>query len=546
VPRQPGRLAKHDGVCARCPRPIVAKQDRIIVRGEGDSIHVDCASGADDVQPPLRASHVGTSPAAGDAPTVASTPVGGADPMPAAGDPPTTTRLVPVGPDHHAVIDAADWPLVGDAHWSLLRGHNGKLYAHRKTPDGTVYMHRLLAGTGPDQETDHVNGDGLDNRRENLRPATRSQNKANMGKPKRPDGSAHSSRFKGVSWDESRGRWQSKITVDGKCRNLGRYDDETEAARAYDAAALEAWGDFALTNAPETGELTITEPGLYENIPNQTYHQDPYVGGSVSNSDAKLILKAPALYRWKRDNPSHGTAAMNLGSAAHTRVLGAGDELVKIESAEYRTNDAKAARDKALAEGKIPLLGVAKPGKVCEWDVVDQMAKVLETHPLAPLLFAQGAAEVSAFYVCSETGVRRRCRFDFLPNKVDGQRLIVPDYKSTQDADPDRFGKHAADFGYDMADYTYTAALAALGIDPDARFVFVNQETTAPYLVSLTELNDRDREVGRSKTLRALRKYQECMATDTWPGYAPRIHKVSLPSWAHITEERTLMQEGLI
>jgi hypothetical protein len=293
-------------------------------------------------------------------------------------------------------------------------------------------------------------------------------------------------------------------------------------------------------------DWTVTEPGLVHDMPNSVYHADPYVGGSVSNSDAQLILKAPALYRWKRDNPSNGTTAMNLGSAAHTRVLGAGDELVKIDAAEYRTNDAKHARDRALREGKIPLLGVSKPGKTCEWDVVDEMARVLETHELAPLLFAQGAAEVSAFYVCPETGVRRRCRFDFLPNKVDGQRLIVPDYKSTQDADPDRFGKHAADFGYDMADYTYTAALAALGIDSDARFVFVNQETTAPYLVSLTELNDRDREVGRSKTLRALRKYQECMATDTWPGYAPRIHKVSLPSWAHITEERTLMQEGLI
>jgi hypothetical protein len=387
VPRKPGVVAKFNGVCSRCHLPIIAKADRIIMRGE-DAHHVECSAGYDDVQTHPKVGTVKSSPAVGETPAEASTPAGGADPMPAAGDPP-----------------------------------------------------------------------------------------------------------------------------------LGQRADEWK----------------------------VTEPGLVHDMPSKAYHDDPYVGGSVSNSDAKLILKAPALYRWKRDNPgSDGTTAKNLGSAAHTRVLGAGDELVKINDSEYRKDATKAARDKALAEGKIPLLGVAKPGKVCEWDVVDQMAKVLETHPLAPLLFAQGAAEVSAFYVCPETGVRRRCRFDFLPNKVDGQRLIVPDYKSTVDADPDRFGKHAADFGYDMADYTYTAALAALGIDSDARFVFVNQETTAPYLVSLTELNDRDREVGRSKTLRALRRYQACMETDTWPGYIPVIHKVSLPSWAHITEERTLMQEGLI
>lgn len=147
-----------------------------------------------------------------------------------------------------ALVDAADADRIGAVVWSCLRGHNGKCYAHRRAGRSSVYMHRLIAGTPDGFETDHINGNGLDNRRANLRTATASQNRANMGKPRRPDGAPHSSRFKGVSWDRSRGKWQAKINVNGRHHNLGRYFDETAAARAYDAAAITAWGDFARLN----------------------------------------------------------------------------------------------------------------------------------------------------------------------------------------------------------------------------------------------------------------------------------------------------------
>lgn len=143
----------------------------------------------------------------------------------------------------YAIVDAASRDLIAGYRWRVLRGHNGKLYAYAKR----TYMHRLVAGTPPGFETDHINGDGLDNRRANLRTATRSQNKANMGKPARPDGRPHTSRFKGVSWAKSRG-WRAAITVDQHSRYLGIYAVEEDAARAYDAAAIEAWGEFAATN----------------------------------------------------------------------------------------------------------------------------------------------------------------------------------------------------------------------------------------------------------------------------------------------------------
>lgn len=160
-------------------------------------------------------------------------------------------RRVRVGRDHFALVDAADYPSVAPFHWHLLRGHNGKLYAYAGVTSGSIYMHRLIAETLPGFETDHENGDGLDNRRSNLRTATASQNSGNTWKPRRPGGMAHSSRYKGVSWDKSRSRWQAKICRNGRHKNLGRYDDEADAARAYDAAAMLHYGEFARLNFPE-------------------------------------------------------------------------------------------------------------------------------------------------------------------------------------------------------------------------------------------------------------------------------------------------------
>jgi AP2 domain len=155
-----------------------------------------------------------------------------------------------------ALIDEDDYELVSQYRWRVIeqprkpgRKPSGP-YAMTSLPspgDGTreknILMHVLIMGfTG----VDHVNGNGLDNRRSvNLRPATTSLNKANG------DRYFGSSGYKGVYWQKRTKRWQAMVRVNGKGVYLGYFDDPADAARAYDAAARKAFGEFARLNFPD-------------------------------------------------------------------------------------------------------------------------------------------------------------------------------------------------------------------------------------------------------------------------------------------------------
>ncbi len=104
-------------------------------------------------------------------------------------------------------------------------------------------MHQLLL---PDATiADHIDGDGLNNRRSNLRPASEAQNAAHARK-----GKNNTSGFKGVDQNGGRSSWRARILVNGKSLYLGRFSTKEEAARAYDAAALVHFGEFAILNFP--------------------------------------------------------------------------------------------------------------------------------------------------------------------------------------------------------------------------------------------------------------------------------------------------------
>lgn len=116
----------------------------------------------------------------------------------------------------------------------------------RPTIDGRrspLYLHRLILGAKKGERVDHINGNGLDNRRENLRFATASGNGANSRTYRN-----NTSGYKGVHWEHRRGKWYANLTHQGKTIFIGRFDLPEDAARAYDAKAVEIHGEFARTN----------------------------------------------------------------------------------------------------------------------------------------------------------------------------------------------------------------------------------------------------------------------------------------------------------
>lgn len=149
------------------------------------------------------------------------------------------------------LIDDCDWESASRLSWYGKRAKN-TTYAERiLTNDGvrsTILMHRWLMSAAPGTEVDHRNGNGLDNRRLNLRIATHAQNQQNSSKQRR----LCRSRFKGVCWSNAAGKWLAYIGIDRKQRHLGCFVSETEAAVAYDVAAIAAFGEFARLNFPGT------------------------------------------------------------------------------------------------------------------------------------------------------------------------------------------------------------------------------------------------------------------------------------------------------
>ena len=165
-------------------------------------------------------------------------------------------RRIPLTQGKYAIVDPEDYERLNKHKWHVVRGAK-TYYAVRNLRIGkkriAIKIHREIIDPPEPLVVDHINHHGIDNRRANLRPATRAQNAVNKSIAAT---SSCSSKYRGVSWDKNQQKWHAHLGVKRKRITIGYFKDEIEAAKAYDIAAKKHHGEFAVLNFPDSPQTS--------------------------------------------------------------------------------------------------------------------------------------------------------------------------------------------------------------------------------------------------------------------------------------------------
>lgn len=270
-----------------------------------------------------------------------------------------------------------------------------------------------------------------------------------------------------------------------------------------------------LTSAP----TIITEPGIYLDMDDETYHSDPVPDGSLSSSFARRLTEHVPAKAFAAHRDRKPTASMNLGKAAHLHALGAGPEMI-VWQHDGRTKVGKEERAERAADiAAERIIAVTQS----ERDQVLGMATALWADPEVTALLAAGTPEVSVFW--QEQGAWCRGRFDLLGDVGD-------DYKTTDDASARGFEKAMSTYGYHQQADFYLRGLRSIGHPAGNQPMrFICQEKQAPYLVQVHSCDELAMEIAAALNDRAIGIFAASTASGEWAGY-PTLHAdpTALPS----------------
>ena len=270
--------------------------------------------------------------------------------------------------------------------------------------------------------------------------------------------------------------------------------------------------------------MTITAPGIYADIDEQTYHADrnlaPHLGRSLSSSGAKTILDCPARYIWERGNP-RTKDVWDRGTIAHELILRGGDARIRVaDTYEWKPWQTwNPWKEKVRAERLVPI----HRGDLL---AASKMARSVRRHAVASRIFTQGLPEQSLYWIDPDTGVTCRGRVDWLRDNA------IVDLKTISRADVRTITRQSNDYGYAQQADFYRRGIHAL-TGEWLPFVHVFVESEAPHFVHVVQLSDAFLEIGSARNDRALALFAECESSGEWPSYADTdITLIDPPAWA--------------
>lgn len=293
----------------------------------------------------------------------------------------------------------------------------------------------------------------------------------------------------------------------------------------------------------------ITEEGVYD-LTDFQYHSDPVAVPSLSSSICKVLYEKTARHAWHahpRLNPEfvvEHKKMFDAGSVAHALLLGEHEKIEVINHDSFRTNDAKAARDRAYNADRIPILAL----EFLEAKTMAEAASAqIEISPQIRGAFTKGKPERTL--VWKEQGdIWCRAKVDWMPDDPENPDALWPDYKSTgSGAGPNEWGRRMLfDNGYDIQKAFYSRGIRKLFKVERPKFLFVVQENEKPWALAAHDLQPSALELAERKVEHALQMWRWSMQRGIWPGYAGLIHYNDSPTWHEAKLEDTEMHRNVL
>lgn len=252
---------------------------------------------------------------------------------------------------------------------------------------------------------------------------------------------------------------------------------------------------------------------------NRDYHADP----AISKSDLDLIHRSPLHWQYRKAHPPEQTPALLIGSAVHKMILepsGFADEFAVAPEANRRTKAGREAYQAFQESSAGKTVITPELYRLCT-----DMAEALSHCQAARQLLTGGRAEQSFFWDDIHTGIRCKCRPDYLR---DG---FCVDYKTTQDASPEAFQKAAYRYRYHVQAYWYLHGLGKndlSGLD----FVFIAQEKEPPYAAAVYYADELFLQLGQQEAAADLETLAQCRSTGVYSGYPEEILPLTPPKFA--------------